>query len=166
MACVDLRTVGVKLIITAQQIGAKPLKNRGHLHEPFSVFQSIFKCQVMFHLQFFLTYELHRWLCVHISSQHLRPEELLTQFFSRAMSKCFIRVTEIESNQKCLHRKYHLPRSSDSYNYKMLALILNLYISQWVTGTGNIWNTVPTPRSIYLGRFQSEIHTLLDTGEE
>ena len=49
----------------------------------------------------FPKYELHRFWCRHIFSPRPRPEKVFTHFLC-AVSKCFIRVTEIDSNYKKL----------------------------------------------------------------
>ena len=51
---------------------------------------------------------VHRFWCRHIFSPRPRPEKVFTHFLC-AVSKCFIRVTEIDSNYKSFHRTYFVP---------------------------------------------------------
>ena len=58
----------------------------------------------------FLKNELRRCSCLHISSQHLRPKEVFTNFFHG------LRVTEIDNYGKNLHRTMQFSCISDRYN--------------------------------------------------
>ena len=69
----------------------------------------------------FLKYELYQCWCSHLPSRHRRLEKVgLFTHFLHGLSKYFIQVTEIDSNYKCLHSTYRLPRISYLFNWNSL----------------------------------------------